>query len=333
MAVTAQENAAATAFSWSSSSRLEYAFGCELCCSHECSGPGIPAGCLRRAGPRVAGRLGAADAAGPRCRGGPAAGVAERVGGGVRAAVRGGRPGPVAGREAAYVRQGGGGPPAALLLRRGRAVARSGADRRAAGAERALRPGTRRAVPHRGPVPVPGRAGQRGLARRHDRARQMRGHHGGHLVAGYAAAADAAAARRGDLAQAAFARAYAFWPKVRRTGNPEAYVRRIVINENRNRFRRPRVAERLTDAPESARADTASADTTRQYDERSALMAALQRLGPRQRAVVVLRYWLGLTEAEAAAELNCSVGPVQRQASRALAALRQSAELVDGGFQ
>jgi|SRR5205823_13115876 len=136
-----------------------------------------------------------------------------------------------------------------------------------------------------------------------------------------------------DVAQAAFARAYAFWPKVRRTGNPEAYVRRIVINENRNRFRRPRVAERLTDAPESARADTASADTTRQYDERSALMAALQRLGPRQRAVVVLRYWLGLTEAEAAAELNCSVGTVKSQASRALATLRQSAELVDGGFQ
>jgi len=136
-----------------------------------------------------------------------------------------------------------------------------------------------------------------------------------------------------DVAQAAFARAYAYWPKVRRTGNPEGYVRRIVINENRNRFRRPRVAERLTDAPESARADTASADTTRQYDERSALMAALQRLGPRQRAVVVLRYWLGLTEAEAAAELNCSVGTVKSQASRALATLRQSAELVDGGFQ
>jgi RNA polymerase sigma-70 factor (sigma-E family) len=137
-----------------------------------------------------------------------------------------------------------------------------------------------------------------------------------------------------DVAQAAFARAYAYWPKVRRTGNPEGYVRRIVINENRNRFRKQRVAERLTDAPpESARADTTSADATRQYDDRSALMAALQRLGPRQRAVVVLRYWLGLSETEAAAELNCSVGTVKSQASRALATLRQSAELVDGGFQ
>jgi RNA polymerase sigma-70 factor (sigma-E family) len=136
-----------------------------------------------------------------------------------------------------------------------------------------------------------------------------------------------------DVAQAAFARAYASWPKVRRTENPEGYVRRIVINENRNRFRKQRVTERLTDAPPEPGPGTGSADATSQYDERSALIAALQRLGPRQRAVVVLRYWLGLTEAEAAAELNCSVGTVKSQASRALAILRQSTELVDGGPQ
>jgi RNA polymerase sigma-70 factor (sigma-E family) len=132
-----------------------------------------------------------------------------------------------------------------------------------------------------------------------------------------------------DVAQIAFTRAYASWPRVRRTGNPEAYVRRIVINENRNRFRKQRVAERLTDSPP----ESGGADETSQYDERSALISALQRLGPRQRAVVVLRYWLGLTEAEAAAELNCSIGTIKSQASRALASLRQSAELVDGGFQ
>jgi RNA polymerase sigma-70 factor (sigma-E family) len=132
-----------------------------------------------------------------------------------------------------------------------------------------------------------------------------------------------------DVAQTAFARAYASWPKVRRTGNPEAYVRQIVINENRNRFRKQRVAERLTDSlPERG-----STDATRDYDERSALIAALQRLGPKQRAVVVLRYWLGLTESEAAIALNCSVGTIKSQASRALASLRQSAELVDGGSQ
>jgi len=132
-----------------------------------------------------------------------------------------------------------------------------------------------------------------------------------------------------DVAQAAFARAYASWPRVRRSGDPDAYVRQIVINENRNRFRKRRVAEQLTD---SALIDVPWTDATRDYDERSALMTALQRLGPRQRAVLVLRYWLDLTEQETAATLNCSVGTVKSQASRALAALRQNAELVDGGL-
>jgi RNA polymerase sigma-70 factor (sigma-E family) len=137
-----------------------------------------------------------------------------------------------------------------------------------------------------------------------------------------------------DVAQAAFTRAYVSWPRVRRSGNPEAYVRQIVINQNRNRFRKHRVTERLTDSPpESGVVDVAGIDTTREYDERSALIAALQRLGPRQRAVVVLRYWMDLTEHETAAALNCSVGTVKSQASRALATLRQDTELVDEGFQ
>jgi RNA polymerase sigma-70 factor (sigma-E family) len=132
-----------------------------------------------------------------------------------------------------------------------------------------------------------------------------------------------------DLAQSAFARAYASWPRVRRSGDPNAYVRKIMINENRNRFRKHRVTERLTDSPP----EHGTVDLTWASDERSALIAALQRLGPRQRAVIVLRYWMDMTEPEAAAVLNCSVGTVKSQASRALATLRQSAELVDGGLQ
>ena len=136
-----------------------------------------------------------------------------------------------------------------------------------------------------------------------------------------------------DVAQAAFARAYASWPRVRRSGDPDAYVRQIVINENRNRFRKRRVPERLTGSPpESALVDVPWTDATRESDERSALIAALQRLGPKQRAVIVLRYWLDLTEQETAAALNCSVGTVKSQASRALATLRESIELVDGGL-
>jgi RNA polymerase sigma-70 factor (sigma-E family) len=132
-----------------------------------------------------------------------------------------------------------------------------------------------------------------------------------------------------DVAQAAFTRAYVSWPRVRRSGDPDAYVRQIVVNQNRSRFRRHRVAERLTDSPP----ESAAEDAVRGYDERSALVAALQRLGPRQRAVVVLRYWMDLTETETAAALNCSVGTVKSQASRALATLRHSTDLVDEGYQ
>lgn len=129
-----------------------------------------------------------------------------------------------------------------------------------------------------------------------------------------------------DVAQAAFARAYAAWPRIVKAGNPDAYVRKIVVNENRSRFRKQRVAEHLTSAPP----EQAGRTEDRNVEDYSALVDALRALGPRQRAVVVLRYWLDLTEAEVAATLNCSVGTVKSQASRALATLRKSAELVDG---
>src|SRR3984957_8036760 len=73
-----------------------------------------------------------------------------------------------------------------------------------------------------------------------------------------------------DVAQAAFARAYASWPRVQRSGDPDAYVRRIVINENRNPFRKRRVAERLTD---SALIDVGRAEATREEEERLGLGA------------------------------------------------------------
>ena len=129
-----------------------------------------------------------------------------------------------------------------------------------------------------------------------------------------------------DVAQAAFARAYASWGRVRRTGDPDAYVRRIVINENRRRFRKRRVAEDLSGEPPEPRSPGSSPG----LEERSALLDALRMLGPRQRAVVVLRYWLDMSEAETAAALNCSTGTVKSQASRALATLRKTA-IVEGG--
>jgi RNA polymerase sigma-70 factor (sigma-E family) len=133
-----------------------------------------------------------------------------------------------------------------------------------------------------------------------------------------------------DLAQTSFAKAYASWARVRRSGDPDAYLRQIVLNENRNRFRKRRVTEWLTGRlPEPDHPD--GADSGAVHDERLALLAALRTLGPRQRAVVVLRYWAGLTETEAAAALGCSVGTVKSQAARALATLRRSTELVREG--
>ena len=132
-----------------------------------------------------------------------------------------------------------------------------------------------------------------------------------------------------DVAQAAFARAYASWARVARTGDPDAYVRRIVINENHSRFRRRRVAENLVDAvPEPPPQPAADP-----LGDGEALLKALRKLGPRQRAVIVLRFWMDMSEAETAAALGCSVGTVKSQASRALAALRGSAELMEGELQ
>jgi hypothetical protein len=86
----------------------------------------------------------------------------------------------------------------------------------------------------------------------------------------------------------------------------------------------------LTDSlPELA----APSDPVGQRDDRAALIDALMRLSYGQRAAVVLRYWLGLTETEAAAVLGCSVGNVKSQAARGLAKLRTSAALLEGGLR
>ncbi len=132
-----------------------------------------------------------------------------------------------------------------------------------------------------------------------------------------------------DLAQTAFARAYASWPRVRWADNPDAYLRRIVVNANRSRFRKNRVGEVLTDTvPDLV---NTSAHPEQRHD-RDALVAALMQLPYGQRAAVVLRYWLDLTETETAAILGCSVGNVKSQASRALAKLRANSSLLEGGL-
>ncbi|MFE5815424.1 SigE family RNA polymerase sigma factor [Streptomyces sp. NPDC056479] len=122
-----------------------------------------------------------------------------------------------------------------------------------------------------------------------------------------------------DLTQTALAKAYRSWRRVARADNPEAYVRRMLVSCNSDRFRKRRVAEALTAAPpEVAGRDEGYAGV----DERGALLGALAQLPPRQRAVVVMRYWEDLSETEVADVLGCSVGTVKSQASKGLAKLR-----------
>jgi RNA polymerase sigma-70 factor (sigma-E family) len=122
-----------------------------------------------------------------------------------------------------------------------------------------------------------------------------------------------------DVVQSALIKVYRSWWRIVRSDNPDAYVRRILVHCHKDRFRKRRVPVWLTDAvPDMAVIRDPLADS----DERQRLMAALATLPPRQRAVVVLRYWEDLSETEVAAALQCSTGTVKSQASKALIKLR-----------
>jgi len=128
-----------------------------------------------------------------------------------------------------------------------------------------------------------------------------------------------------DIAQTTLARAYVAWRRVSRADDPDAYLRCILVNASNRRFRRQRVVEQPGDPPETAVDGPADL-----VDERTALVTALRQLPPRQRAVVVLRYWEDLTDAQIAAALGCTPGTVRSQLSRALAKLRESPVLGGG---
>ncbi|MFG1673138.1 SigE family RNA polymerase sigma factor [Micromonospora sp. NPDC049282] len=120
-----------------------------------------------------------------------------------------------------------------------------------------------------------------------------------------------------DLLQEVLVQAYPRW-RVIRDGQPEAYLRRAMTNRLISRWRSPWRQRRAAELP----ADVAQPDELGRVDDRQVLLAALRQLPPRMRAIVVLRYWLGCTESETAAELGCSVGAVKSQSSRGLYRLR-----------
>jgi RNA polymerase sigma-70 factor (sigma-E family) len=122
-----------------------------------------------------------------------------------------------------------------------------------------------------------------------------------------------------DVVQEVLVRAHARWAAICQMDQPEAYIRKMIVNEYlswRRRWARvlpsASVTPPVSDTPDHA---TAHAD-------REALRAELARLPRQQRAVLVLRYYEGLSDAEIADVLGCSPGTVRGYAARALATLR-----------
>jgi RNA polymerase sigma-70 factor (sigma-E family) len=143
------------------------------------------------------------------------------------------------------------------------------------------------------------------------------------LRTAYLLAWDAADAE--DLVQECLLKVARRWPRVRGMDQPGAYARRILVNLATDGAR-GRAQRRLE--LQTPPADTAerSVDPLAALDTHAELVEALGQLPPRQRAVLVLRYFHDLTEAQAAEVLGCSPGTVKSSASRGLARLRDGFE-------
>ena len=122
-----------------------------------------------------------------------------------------------------------------------------------------------------------------------------------------------------DLLQSALARTYLAWDRIRDKQALDSYVRRAMVNEHTSWWRRAwRRLESSTDTLPNRPAAEPALDAT----ERDELRELVYSLPPRQRAAIVLRYFEDLTEAETAKVMECSVGTVKSQTSRALSTLR-----------
>ena len=123
-----------------------------------------------------------------------------------------------------------------------------------------------------------------------------------------------------DLVQETLMKVARRWHKVGRMDHPAAYARRVLVNLALDGSRkRSRAQAELVSEEEGHGAPWTDAIETRQE-----LVQALATLPPRQRAVLVLRYFLDLPEAEVAAALGCSLGTVKSSASRGLARLEEA---------
>ena len=125
--------------------------------------------------------------------------------------------------------------------------------------------------------------------------------------------------RAEDLLQDTLLKVAARWPRLR-DGDPDAYARTILVRDNVSWWRRRRKETLVAVAPERSSGSDFDA-----VDRRLVVAAALDRLSPRQRAVLVLRYYDDLTEQQTAAALGVSTGTVKAHAHHGLARLRVAA--------
>ncbi len=124
--------------------------------------------------------------------------------------------------------------------------------------------------------------------------------------------------RAEDLVQVTFTKLYLAWRRIARHEVIDAYTRQILVrtfvsDTRRGQYRRERSAY---DAPDTAGQVSGSAE------DRLVVLAALEHVPPRQRAVLVLRYWEDLSVEETARALKCTTGTVKSQAARGLQTLR-----------
>jgi RNA polymerase sigma-70 factor (sigma-E family) len=131
------------------------------------------------------------------------------------------------------------------------------------------------------------------------------------------------AGRSEEIVSDVLSKAWERWDRIGAMDQPSAYVRRMIINEYlgwRRRAHRMSPSGDVTQISDASGA--ATSDHAIDHAERDALITALSRLPRKQRAVLVLRFYAGLTDAEIAEILDCCHGAVRSNISRALAALR-----------
>jgi RNA polymerase sigma-70 factor (sigma-E family) len=128
-----------------------------------------------------------------------------------------------------------------------------------------------------------------------------------------------------DLVSIAIAKIYRHWREVRQADNPDAYAQRILtrawLSERRRPWRRERSSEVLPDQP------VATPDRIADRDSFAGLLAAL---GPRQRAVLILRFYFDYSVEQTAEILRVSPGTVKSQTARGLDALRVNQQMLRG---